>query len=85
MKTTMENTATSSPGLETRFALVRAFLRDRRATNYFSAFAAANLTFSEDDEERVRNLWNSRVSVCPDDEPLIARMERVVEFLKSAA
>lgn len=71
-------------GLETRFTLVRAFLRDRGVSNYLSAFAACGVRFDEVEIEKIRAWWNWRCPVTEADLPLLERMERTVEFLKTS-
>ena len=71
-------------GMETRFALVRAFLRDRGVSNYLSAFAACGVRFDEADSDRIRLLWNGRSAVTDADAEILSRMEGVVSFLKTS-
>jgi len=58
---------------------------DRKARNYRSVFAAFGVTFSEDETQRIEDLWNARAQVGEHDLPLIERMERVVDTIKTAA
>lgn len=81
----MKNYATPiQMGPETRFALVRAFFRDRGVTNYVSVFAACGLRFTGQDAVQVRAMWGNRAAIGSYDVQLIERMENVVEFLKTA-
>lgn len=85
----MQNTVTaergaSTPGLETRFAAVRAFMRDRGVRHYMSVFAAHGIDL-RNREDDIRLMWNGRARLSPDDEELVSCMERVVELLKQAA
>jgi len=81
----VEQSATpATAGLETRFALVRAFLIDRRVANYLSVFAACGVQLTNAEAERIRQCWNAKSRVKSGDEGLIVRLEAVIEHLKAA-
>lgn len=83
MQTSTSDQRSATPqGLETRFALVRAFLLDRGVKNYMSVFAALGLELEERRDE-ITSWWNSRTRITPDDEPVIAAMEGGIERLKN--
>lgn len=71
--------------LEARFTAVRQFLKERGVVNYFSAFAAVNVQFSDEEQATIRQWWNKRALIGEDDARLVDAMERAVEQFKPAA
>lgn len=84
MSTNQVKPQPATEGPATRFGIVRGFFLDRKARNYFSVFAAVGERFTEVEEARIAEMWNSRSQPTSDDMPLIERMEKVVEHLKAA-
>lgn len=73
----------ATPGPETRFALVRAWIIDHGVHNYMPVLTAIDPALGEH-ADRIRNLWNSRSRVKEEDIPMLERMEKVVEHIKNA-
>lgn len=69
-------------GLETRFALVRAFFIEREVKHYMSVFAAFGCEIDEH-KDKITAWWNGRARITPEDESTLVAMEGVVERLKN--
>lgn len=72
------------PGLATRFGAVRGYFLDHVGVhNYMAVFTALDPALTAH-AELIQQWWNSRRAVLPEHEPVIARMEGVVELVKNA-
>lgn len=71
-------------GLSTRFGAVRGYFQDHVDVGAYTPVFCALDPALKDHEADIRKWWNSRAKLEPTDEPVLARMERVVELLKNA-
>lgn len=81
---TIEESGASAQGLETRFALARAFFLERNVRHYASVLSAFGVDLSEKRRDHLTLLWNGRARVTPKDEAMVSAIETIVEQLKNA-
>ena len=70
--------------LNTRFAMVRVWLIDRGVRNYISVFRACDPDITQEEADRISYWWKAHTRLEIADEPLLARLEGIVEHLKRA-
>ena len=71
-------------GLATRFGAVQGYFVDHvNVRQYMPVFIALEPSLAEH-TETINRLWNRKAAFSVEMEPIIARMERVVEVLKNA-
>lgn len=82
--TSQRKPAPITPGLATRFGAVRGYFIDRVGVkHYMPVFVAIEPELAEH-ATLIQQWWNAKRAVLMEHEPVIARMERVVEVLKNA-
>ena len=84
MQSTNTERNSNTPGPNERFAAIKGWISDRpRVTNYMSVFAACGEQFTPKEETLIRSWWNAKSKVLPKHTPIVERLDRAVEFLKS--
>ena len=79
----MSRTKSITPGLATRFGVVRGYFIDHGVKQYMPVFSAIDADLDAH-ADVIRLWWNSRAALEQQHEPILRRMERVVEVLRNA-
>lgn len=80
----MATQSENAPGLNERFGAVRGYFKDKIGGSHYMPIMRAFDAGLVEHSREIGQWWNARAKLTEQDEPVLARMERVVEILKNA-